>query len=325
MKNIVYLSGLPRSGSTVLSNVLAMHPDISSTPSSPLCSIVQGMRKQWSDDPFLLAQLDSSFDTVHERLRRSTMAFMQAWSNEHPTPVVIDKNRGWLNGVEWLKELDPDFKIIVTLRDLRDVYTSVEKRHRKTLFLDFPDHMEHNFVDVRANALFNDGGIVGSVLKAIQNIGDIPNIASHIYYWRFEDFIENPQGITNHLFDFLGLGACNIDFDNIVQSTTESDSYYRMKYLHTISPKALKPSDHTEAQISPRILKEIESRFMWYFQQFYPQAVPFGQISPSSMPQNMTPVTTMKEASVPNMNSEIGPDDEVMIRELERSISAEIK
>jgi sulfotransferase len=317
MKEIVYLAGFPRSGSTVLANVLAMHPEITSTPSSPLCSIVQSMRKQWSDDPFLLAQLDDNFEGVHERLKRSTMAFMQAWSEEHPTPIVVDKNRGWLNGIEWLRELDPDFKLIITLRDLRDVYTSVEKRHRKTLFLDFPDHMEHNFVDVRANSLFNDGGIVGSILKGIQNIGDVPNIAPHIYYWRFEDFVDNPQQITDHLFDFLGVEPHEIDFDNIVQSTQESDSYYRMKYLHKISDKVSKPSDHTQAQISPRILKEIEGRFMWFFQQFYPEGVPFGQRSPSSMPQNMT------DASVPPVETDIGPEDEVMIQELEKNIQAE--
>lgn len=310
MKQIVYLSGLPRSGSTVLSNVLAMHPEISSTPSSPLCSIVQNMRRQWSDDPFLLAQLDDNFDGVHERLKRSTKALMQAWCEEYPTPVVIEKNRGWLNGVEWLRELDPDFKIIVTLRDLRDVYTSVEKQHRKTLFLDFPDHMEHNFVDVRANHLFGDGGIVGSVLKGIQNVGDIPNISQHFYYWRYEDFLEDPVQITNHLFDFIGVESHDIDFGNIVQSTHESDSYYRMKYRHKINPNLSKPADHTEALVSPRILKEIESRFMWYFQQFYPEGTPFGQNASTS--QNL-----------PLINDVVSADDEIMIKELEKNIQEE--
>jgi sulfotransferase len=230
MKKIIYLSGLPRSGSTLLSNVLGMHTNIYATPSSPLCSIVQDMRKHWSDDPFLLSQLDNDFDMVHKRLKRSMWSFMQAWSSDNDKPVVVDKNRGWLFGLEWLRELDPDFKIIITLRDLRNVYTSIEKKHRKTLFIDFPDHMEHNMVDVRANALFADGGIVGSILKALQNVKDIPNIMKHIYYWRYEDFLENPKQITNHLFSFLGVKPEEIDFDNIVQSTNESDSYYRMKF-----------------------------------------------------------------------------------------------
>ena len=208
MKKVVYLAGLPRSGSTLLANVLAMHPYLTSTPSSPLCGIIQSMRKQWSDEPFLLAQLDNDFEKIHQRLKRTTQAVIQAWSEDTVTPIVVDKNREWIFGVEWLRELDPDFKIIVTLRDLRDVYTSIEKRHRSTLFLDFPDHMEHNSVDVRANALFSDGGLVGSILKGIQNFADIPNLVTgnpapnHVYYWRYEDFLERPQETMNHLFSF---------------------------------------------------------------------------------------------------------------------------
>lgn len=313
MKNIVYLSGLPRSGSTLLANVLAMHPAISSTPSSPLCSIVQSMRKQWSDDPFLLSQLDDSFDTVHDRLKRAMFAFMQEWSSEHSTPIVIDKNRGWLNCLEWLRELDPNFKIIVTLRDLRDVYTSVEKRHRKSLFIDFPDHMEHNFVDARANHLFNDGGIVGTVLKGIQNVADIPNIISHIYYWRYEDFIGRPRDTMNSLFSFIGVEPIEIDFNNITQSTHESDSYYRMKYSHKINTKIEKPLDHNDALISPRILKEIENRFSWYYSQFYSDSVLINQ--------NGQIAKGVSDKSL----SQINPDEEVMIKEIEKNIRKETK
>lgn len=310
MKKIVYLAGLPRSGSTVLSNVLGMHKDIHATPSSPLCSIVQNMRKNWSDDPFLLAQLDNDFENIHNKLKRSTGAFMQAWSSDTNKPIVVDKNRGWLFCIETLRELDPDFKIIVTLRDLRSVYSSIEKKHRKTLFIEFPDHMEHNMVDVRAHALFADGGLLGSILKGIQNIKDIPNILKHIYYWRFEDFISNPQSTTNHLFNYLGVEPSNIDFNNIVQSTHESDSYYRMKYSHKISSSVIKPEDFNDIPISPRILNEISNKFAWYYQEFYPRVLQAPQMPITQSPNTIQPPEE---------------DDEVMIRKLEQAIRNEQK
>jgi len=314
MKNIVYLAGLPRSGSTLLANILGMHKDIYATPSSPLCSIIQDMRRHWSDDPFLLAQLDSDFETVHKRLSRSTLAFMQAWSSDTNKPIVIDKNRGWLFCLEILRELDPNFKIIVTLRDLRSIYSSIEKRHRKTLFLDFPDHMEHNIVDSRANALFSDGGLVGSVLKAMQNVKDIPNILNHIYYWRFEDFLANPQATTDHLFGYLGVEPVQIDFTKIIQSTNESDSYYRMKYPHKIQSSVGKPEDFREIPISPRILNEIGTRFMWFYQEFYPQVLQAPQ-----SPRNQTSGAQSAPQS-PDTQDEV-----VMIKALEQAIQDEIK
>ena len=112
-KEIVYLTGLPRAGSTLICNLLAVHSDVAATPSSPLCSIIQNMRRNWSDDPFLLAQLESNYDDVYERLRRSIRSFMQAWSSDKDTPITVDKNRGWLACVESLREIQPNFKMIV--------------------------------------------------------------------------------------------------------------------------------------------------------------------------------------------------------------------
>ena len=89
-KEIVFLSGLPRSGSTLISNLLNLHPDVYSTPSSPLYSILQKMKRAWSDDPFLLAQLDSNFEGVYERLDRSVRAFREAWSSDEDTPITVD-------------------------------------------------------------------------------------------------------------------------------------------------------------------------------------------------------------------------------------------
>jgi len=100
MKETIYFSGLPRSGSTLLCNLLAQHPDISSTPSSPLCSIIKNMKRTWSDDTFLLAQLDHDFDFVYEKLKKSIKSFMETWS-DNGTKITIDKNRGWLQSVEF--------------------------------------------------------------------------------------------------------------------------------------------------------------------------------------------------------------------------------
>ena len=265
MGNTIYLAGLPRSGSTLLCNLLAQHPEITSTPSSPLCEIVQNMRRNWSDAPFLLAQLDSNFEEVYDRLGRSTVAFMDEWSRSE-TSVTVDKNRGWLFVIETLRHLYPDFKMLVTLRDLRDVYASVEKQHRKTLLLDFPDHMEQNLVDLRASTLFADQGMIGSPVKALNNVNDVPDISKHIFYVRFEDLISEPKDSMGKITEWMGLESYKYDFENIEQKTHESDSYYRFKYRHTVEPKLQSPP---AAVIAPRILDEITNRFAWYFDSFY--------------------------------------------------------
>jgi sulfotransferase len=270
MKEIIYLSGLPRSGSTLLCNLLDRHSEISSTPSSPLCGLINNLRKTWSDDPFLLAQLDSNFDVVYKRLKRSIKAFMEEWSSDTNSPITIDKNRGWCNASPMLQHLYPNFKMIICLRDLRDIFSSIEKRHRETLLLDFPDHTDHHIVDNRASSLFNDNGVVGAPLKALYNLGDIPNIMRHIYFWKFEDFLKEPQKSMDELFAWIGVSSKKIDFNNIEQTTTqEADSYYRFKYMHKIKPNLEQPETLEDRKISPRILKSIVTKFPWYYENYY--------------------------------------------------------
>lgn len=269
MSTPVFLTGLPRSGSTLLANILAMHPDITATPSSPLCHIVQIMKRQWSDDSFLLAQLDSNFDEVYQRVERSTKAFINEWS-ESGSKITVDKNRGWLSSCELLRDLYPDVKIIITIRDLRAIFSSIEKQHRKTLLLDFPDHMDANIADTRAESLFTKGGVIGGPLNAINNIADVPNILPHLYYFRFEDI--GPKSV-NHLFEWLGLDKYDIDWDDITQSTNESDSHYRFKYLHSIRKKFSPPEIDFEKTVSPRINSAIVEKNLWFYRQHYPDLI----------------------------------------------------
>jgi len=217
--------------------------------------------------------LDSNFDEVYERLKRTTNAVIDSWGNEGNKPIVLDKNRGSVHCAEWLREINPDFKMIVTVRDLRDIFTSIEKQHRKTLMLNHPDGMNHNIVDARASALFAENGIIGTPLKGIYNLGDIPNIMKNVFIWRYEDFILDPKKTTDIVFDFLGVDVCDIDFNNIVQSTNESDSYYNMKYIHKIKNSVEKPT--SELPISPRILNHITNNkdLKWFYEQYYPETI----------------------------------------------------
>lgn len=272
MNNIAFLSGLPRTGSTLLANILNNHPQIKSTPSSPLCNIIQNMKNAWSEDPFLLSQMDNNFDNIYNnKLKKATKSFIQSWLDTDKK-LYIDKSRSWLFCSELLQHLYGNFKMIVTIRDLRDIYASVEYQHRKTLLLNFPDKTEQNLVDARASNLFSDQGVIGGPIKAIYNLGDIPNIMENIYIVRMEDITEDPQSNINSLCDWLEVDHLELNEDTIKQSTFESDSYYRFKYLHTIKQKTIeKPKSFIDKQISPRITNEILNRFSWFYKQYYPE------------------------------------------------------
>ena len=68
-KHIIYVTSLPRAGSTLLCQLLGQHPQVYSLGhSSPLRQVFNHLRGQLSDDPFLLSQLEVDFDVTYTRL-----------------------------------------------------------------------------------------------------------------------------------------------------------------------------------------------------------------------------------------------------------------
>ena len=161
-KQIIYVTGLPRSGSTLLCQLLGHHQQVYSPGhSSPLCSTLGNLRHNLSDNPFLLSQLDVDFDLTYGRLLNAFRGFINGWFAETEKDWVVDKNRGWLNHLETMNLLDPNFRMLVCVRELGQIYGSVENQHQKTLLLDFPDHLAHLSRYERAEKLFEKTGVIG--------------------------------------------------------------------------------------------------------------------------------------------------------------------
>src|SRR5208282_4438887 len=156
---------LPRAGSTLLCQLLAQHPEIDcDARSSPLCNALLGIRYNVSDDPFFLAQLDASFEGSYANLAAGMAGFLRGWTNRPEKKVVVDKSRAWLRGVEMLLKLAPEAKLIVCLRELGQIYGSIEAQHQRTILLDFIDHIADNDRFGRADVLFAKDRAVGSPL-----------------------------------------------------------------------------------------------------------------------------------------------------------------
>jgi sulfotransferase len=269
-KNIIYVTGLPRSGSTLLCQLLGHHPHIYSiNHSSPLSHVIEKIRDTLSDDEFLLSQLDVNFELTYERMLNSYRGFINGWFAETEKNYVVDKNRVWLALIETVNLIDPAFKMIVCLRDLVDVYGSIEAQHQKTLLLNFPDRLSPYSAYTRADALFKNEGLIGRALKSIENLQDIINedITRRICYLTFEELVEKPLKTMKTLYEWLELPA--FDFDPLYLETKphESDSYYRFKYRHPTHPFIKPPAKH---RVPIRIRTEILKSFTWYYQKFYP-------------------------------------------------------
>jgi sulfotransferase len=267
----VGVTGLPRAGSTVLCQLLAQHPEIHCEGhSSPLCNMLLGVRRMVSDDTFFLSQLDQSFDRSYAHLAAAMRAFLLGWYHDANAAVIVDKNRAWLHAIELLLHLEPGAKLIVCLRELGQIYASIEAQHQRTILVDFIDHLADFDRFGRADMLFAKDKTIGAPLISLHAMLDLPkSVQEHVYFVRFEDLMARPAACMAHLYQWLGVSTFDVNLSELPVNTQESDSHYRMKYTHRRSEHFRRAEQRA---VPARIQAQIESAYAWFYQLYYPQA-----------------------------------------------------
>src|SRR5258708_18423399 len=105
-----FISGMPRSGSTLLAAILNQNPRFRSGMTSPLADIMGVVMAETS------SKNDFSFDV----------------SDEHADAgVVFDTSRLWCSRMQLLETLFPEAKVIACVRQLSWVLDSMERLERR--------------------------------------------------------------------------------------------------------------------------------------------------------------------------------------------------
>jgi sulfotransferase len=271
-KQLVCVTGLPRAGSTLLCQLLGHHPDLYCIGhSSPLCPTLAGLRQHLSDSDFMRAQLDVDFQLTYQRLVNAFKGFINGWFAETDKAWVVDKNRAWLNHIETIYQLDPNVRMLVCIRELGQIYGSVEAQHQKTILLDFPDHLANLSRYGRADKLFADQGIIGGPLRSIEALQDVDTqLQQQLYYVVFEHLMQDPVAVMQGIYTWLGLPPAAFNPQNLTVKPHESDSYYRFKYPHKTRTSIQPPMLHG---VPARIQQQIQQQFSWFYETFYPGLV----------------------------------------------------
>lgn len=240
-KRIYFLAGLPRSGSTLLANILAQHPQIHVTPTSGLVDMLVQVRNGWDrNDAFQAMERKLS-----ERVKCNVLrAMLQAYFSHVERPICIDKNRYWAEFLEMGAELvggRDRVKVLVTVRDLRDVVASFESLYRKTSALgQLPQeaNMALKFKTAlgRAEVFIDDAQPVGRAYNAIRD-AVTRGWKDRMHFIDYEDLTRRPKQTLEGVYRFLGEPAHEHDFQHVEQVTLEDDFVYGFKDLHVIRPK----------------------------------------------------------------------------------------
>jgi sulfotransferase len=270
--NFIGVTGLPRAGSTLLCQLLAQHPEVYCDGlSSPLCNALLGIRRMVSDDQFFLSQLDSSFASSYAHLASAMEGFLRGWYHDCEKKALVDKNRAWLHAIELLLRIAPEAKLVVCLRELGQIYGSIEAQHQRTILVDFIDRLGDFDRLGRADMLFAKDKAIGAPLISLNAVQDLPpEVQNRLYFLRFEDLMARPAACMSHLYAWLGLSPFDTNSQRLAIGRPESDSHYHIKFLHRQVECITAPARHV---IPPRIQAHIEQACAWYYDLYYPKSM----------------------------------------------------
>lgn len=269
MEQIFYQSSLPRSGSTLLQNILAQNPDIYATPTSGVLELIFGARNNYTTSPEFIAQDSELMKKGFQAFcKEGTEAFYNAITDKK---YIIDKSRGWGIHYDFLKFIiGKEPKIICMVRDLRDVFASMENNFRKhpdkqSSILDWSKGQGTTVpkrIDIWAQS--------PPVGLAIERLSEIFRMGySHkILFVRFEDLCLYPDVEMRRIYDYLEIPFYSHDFDNIQQVTKEDDEVYGAFGDHVIRTKLEPIKSRARELLGKEVSDWIYNNYKWFFDQF---------------------------------------------------------
>lgn len=233
-KTFHFINGMPRSGSTLLANILNQNPSFGATPTSGLCQLLLNVSHAWNEMPELRAST-----TVQDKLA-TLKAMVHGFHASIDRPIVFSKSRGWVCAFELLEGvLGHKPKMLITYRDMPSILSSCEKLFRRELASpNSTAKWGQNMETLEGRLTFWTAAdqLVGGAYNRIRDCVRRGHRSS-LHFIDFDRLCANPEETMREAYEFLGQDYFNHNFEQIEQTTHEKDQEHGFVDLHTIRPK----------------------------------------------------------------------------------------
>lgn len=263
---IFFNSSMPRSGSTLLQNILGNNPDIYATPTSGMLDMLVSCKKVYTENPAFRAQNELEMKSAFLMFCRYGLeGYFRGLTK---APYAIDKSRGWAINWTFLNGFYPNAKVVCMVRDLRDIVASMEKNFRK--YPEKWDASQAGEEDVTINERVKgwmSKKPVGSTLKYLKDVIH-RGFDQHILFIKFEDLCIEPEKQMKRVYDYLEIPYYHIDYQNIRQITHEDDRFHGRYGDHKIKSKLAPIESQANQLLGSYICEKLYEHNKWYFDYF---------------------------------------------------------
>lgn len=220
MKQFVALSGLPRSGSTLLSTILHQNPDVYAEGNSAVCQLMWDM--QQSCETLAREQLEANyrFNTAYDLISAIPNIYYQNTTR----PIIIDKCRSWTlpaNQDLLHRYIADKPKTIVLTRPTDEIIESFALLHKA------------NNKPFDANEYLRENS--EPLMRSLRGVEWAKQVnQGEFLFIDYAELIADTNKVLDKIYSFIDVKRFEHDLENIENTLPENDSVYGLLGMHDV-------------------------------------------------------------------------------------------
>jgi sulfotransferase len=261
MKNIHFMAGFPRSGSTLLTSIINQNPRIYATHKTHLHPSVKAFVQE---NPNHESVQSGYLDEIYPQV---VYEMAQGFYKHIDKPTIIDKNRDWATpySIHLAKMISENTKIIFQTRPILEILASFVTlaRNNKGNYIDqnmqnedFWSYYYRPIDDARCDWLMKsrsqiDVALFGYEISQRDEYKDIFHLID------YKDLCLDPQQELNKMYDFLGEERFSHQFEQIENNEPLNDAFvFGVPSLHWVRSKIDVLSPKPEDVLSDYVIEK---------------------------------------------------------------------
>jgi sulfotransferase len=234
-----FISGMPRSGSTLLAGLLSQNPAIHASFQSPVAQVVTRTISEMSHKD----NEGGCFYTSESRLRtlRAIISAYYAEIADHKK-VIFDSSRRWCAHMALVSAMFPGSKVIACVREVRSIIDSFERLFQKnpaeiSRVIGRPNSTVYD----RVHIMLEHDAVVGYSLNAFAEAFYGP-YQRNLLVVDYADLAQRPLLVLNDIHAALELDPYDYYDINHVETPPGAEEFDRnigLPGLHALRPKIL--------------------------------------------------------------------------------------
>lgn len=219
-KQLVFLSGLPRSGSTMLSSILSENPLIHAEGNSAVCQLMWDMCVSCESNCGEQLMANNRFDTQRDLVSE----IPQIYYRKINRPIIVDKCRSWTlePNVRIIKEyITPDPKIIVLVRPIDEIVQSFIRLGKA------------NGRAFKPKDLLSPNS--EPIMRSLRGVDWAKeNNSGEFLFINYADLVNYTDDVIKSIYSFCGWDSFEHDLSCIVNRFPENDDVYGLRGMHEV-------------------------------------------------------------------------------------------